>query len=427
MSAPATDERGGAAPLRLIALALIPFAFGYFLSYLFRAVNAVVAPDLVDELVLSASELGLITSAYLFAFAAFQLPLGILLDRFGPRRVQAGLVAIAALGALLFSIGEDALTLTIARGLIGLGFAGGLMAGFKAVVVWVQPERRALANALVMSAGAVGLIVATSPTEWAVAQYGWRSVIMALAALTAVSALLILVMVPERGRVGIAPDSLPVQLRQLGHILVDPVFLAVVPLLALTAGTQIAIQTLWAGPWLRDVAGLDRTAVADMLALAAFAFLIGVLASGTIADALQRRGVSLLTTMMVFLVTFFVAQIALVARVGDANPVIWFVFGMSGQVAVLAYPWMAQHFGAQYAGRSNAGINVLLFAAAFAVQYAIGAIIDQYPRAADGSYPAEAYQFAFGIFIALQGLALIWYLVNRRRIIEAERAFSTGS
>ena len=84
---------------------LAPFALGYFLSYLFRAVNAVVGPDLVAELGLSAAELGLLTSAYLFAFALFQLPLGVLLDRFGPRRVQAACSRCAALGALLFAIG----------------------------------------------------------------------------------------------------------------------------------------------------------------------------------------------------------------------------------------------------------------------------------------------------------------------------------
>jgi MFS family permease len=157
---------------------LLPFALGYFLSYLFRAVNAVVAPDLVKEVGLSASELGLLTAAYLLAFAACQLPVGILLDRYGPRRVQAGLLVIAAGGAALFAVAQSALVLTIARALIGLGVAGSLMSGFKAVVLWVAKPRQALANSWVMSVGAIGLLVSTAPTEWAVQQVGWRSVFL---------------------------------------------------------------------------------------------------------------------------------------------------------------------------------------------------------------------------------------------------------
>ncbi|MEL6622464.1 MAG: MFS transporter [Pseudomonadota bacterium] len=412
-------------PLALIALALIPFAFGYFLSYLFRAVNAVVAPDLVKELGLSASELGLLTSAYLFAFALFQLPLGILLDRYGARRVQAALVFVAAMGAGLFAIGESVEVLTFARALIGLGFAGGLMAGFKAVVVWVPAPRRALANSLVMSAGAIGLLVATAPTEWAVAQFGWRDVILALAALSVASAALILFGVPERSGSGTDTAPLGTQLRELGQIMRDRVFLALVPLLALTAGTQIAIQTLWAGPWLRDVAGLDRAGVADMLALAAIAFLAGVLLSGALADLLQRRGVSLLTTMMGFLVVFFASQVAIVLNITDYSVITWLAFGMSGQVAVLAYPWLSQHFGAHLAGRSNAGINAIMFGCAFGVQYLIGTIIDLYPTPADGRYDPAAYQMAFGVFFGLQIAALLWYVINWRTLRNAERAFGS--
>ena len=142
---------------------LTPFALGYFLTYLLRAVNAVVAPDLVSELGLDAAELGLLTAAYLGAFAIFQLPLGVLLDRYGPRRVQAALVAVAGAGCVLFAIGSNGLTLTVARAMIGMGFAGGLMSGFKAVVLWVPEPRRALANAFVMSFGALGLLTATAP------------------------------------------------------------------------------------------------------------------------------------------------------------------------------------------------------------------------------------------------------------------------
>ena len=121
---------------------LAPFALGYFLSYLFRAVNAIVAPNLVAEVGLTASELGLLTAAYLIGFAACQLPLGIALDSYGPRRVQACFLIAAASGALLFASADSAIGLAAARALIGIGFAGGLMSGFKAVVLWVPEPRR---------------------------------------------------------------------------------------------------------------------------------------------------------------------------------------------------------------------------------------------------------------------------------------------
>jgi len=239
-------------------------------------VNAVVGPNLVADLGLSAAELGLLTSAYLFAFALFQLPLGVLLDRFGPRRVQAALLACAAAGSVLFALGQDIATLTLARALIGLGFAGGLMSGFKAVVLWVPEPRRALANAAIMSFGALGILVATVPTELAVQAVGWRAVFVALAAVTAGVAVLILLAVPERGGPA-ASESLASQVAGLIRILRDPVFWRLAPLLTATAGTHIAIQTLWAGPWFRDVAGLDRIGVANHLMAMAVAFLIGIL------------------------------------------------------------------------------------------------------------------------------------------------------
>ena len=146
------------------------------------------------------------------------MPLGVLLDRFGPRRVQAALLACAAVGSLLFAIGRDSAILTCARALIGLGFAGGLMSGFKAVVLWVPEPRRALANAAIMSFGALGVLVATVPTELAVQAVGWRAVFVALSAITFAVAALIFLAVPERG-VSTTGEGLA---RQIASLLRDP-------------------------------------------------------------------------------------------------------------------------------------------------------------------------------------------------------------
>jgi predicted MFS family arabinose efflux permease len=400
---------GGSVVVRVLA----PFAAGYFLTYMLRAVNAVVGPDLASELRLGAAELGLLTAAYLGAFALCQLPLGLLLDRYGPRRVQAALFAVAAAGCALFAIGGDALTLTLARAMIGLGFAGGLMSGFKANVVWVPAPRRALANATVMSAGALGLLTATAPTEYAVGLMGWRAVFALLAAVTVVVALLILLVVPE-GKTEAAKRPLGAQLRELAAIYKDRAFLALAPLLASTAGTHIAIQTLWAGPWFRDVAGLDRTGVANYLFITGVAFFAGILSSGAIADWFVRRGISELAVMTGFLVAFFLAQAGIVLEVHALRLPVWFVFGMSGQVAVLAYPWLASRFGAAQAGRANTAMNLVLFLAAFAIQYAIGAVIGLFPQGSGGGYDPRSYQAAFGIFLAVQLACFGIYLANRR-------------
>lgn len=416
-----SDRTPRLSPAAIIGMVLAPFAFGYFLTYLFRAVNAVVGPNLVADIGLSASGLGLLTSAYLLAFALFQPPLGVLLDRYGPRRVQAGLFVCAAVGSLLFSIGNDLLTLTVARALIGLGVAGGLMSGFKAVVLWVPPPRHALANACIMSFGALGLMVATVPMELAVQALGWRAVFAGLAALTLAVGVLILLAVPERAMAG-RGEGLARQIVSLSSFYRDRVFWRLAPLLATTAGSNIAIQTLWAGPWFRDVAGLDRLGVANHLMVMALAFLIGILLSGAVADWFGRRGVGLLTVLLGFLTIYLCAQLGIILQLTSITLVLWFLFGMSGQVAVLAYPWLSSYYGAALSGRANAAVNLLLFLTAFGVQYAIGAIIDLFPTTPDGGYSPQGYRYAFGVFFALQLLALVWYLAGRRMLRVAPSA-----
>ncbi len=402
------------APLSVIIIVLMPFGLGYFLSYLFRAVNAVVAPDLVAEVGLSASELGLLTAAYLLAFACFQLPLGVLLDRYGPRRVQSVLLLVGASGALLFAAGSSVLALTAARALIGIGFAGGLMSGFKAVVLWVPEPRRALANSYVMSLGAIGLLTATAPMEWVVQFAGWRSAFVGLAAITFLTALLIFLLVPERAA-STPAGTLGSQLHDVGAILRDRAFWGLAPLLGATAGVHIAIQTLWAGPWFQDVAGLDRVAVANHLFLMAAAFFVGILVSGALADWFVRRGASELTVMLGFLAIYLIAQLCIILNFEPVRLAAWLMFGMSGQVAILAYPWLSKHFGAKRSGRANTAMNLVIFMAAFFVQTAIGAIIDRFTRLPTGGYEATAYQVSFGVFWLIQVLALLWFWSQRER------------
>lgn len=398
-------------PLRICLTALLPFATGYFTSYLLRAVNAVVAPDLVRDVGLSPAELGLLTAAYLGAFALFQLPLGVLLDRFGPRKVQAVLLSVAAAGCLAFAWAPDFLGLFAARAVIGLGFSAGLMASYKSSATWVPVERRALVNTAIMSMGALGVVVSTAPTEYLVGMIGWRHAFMVFAVLILLAAAFILAVAPRKDTVG-ASQPLAVQFAQMTAIMKKPLFWRVAPLLGLTSGVQIGIQTLWAGPWFRDVMGQSREEVASSLLWMAVAFMVGILSVGVITDRLGRRGISPMQVMLGFNVLYFIAQALIIFRVEGMMFPAWLLVAATGQVAILAFPWFAAHIGKDLAGRSNATINFAMFVSAFASQYLVGYIIGLFPAVGQG-YDPHAYSWAIGLFLLLQLLAFAWYMMAR--------------
>jgi predicted MFS family arabinose efflux permease len=406
---------------RIVLLVLLPFGGGYFLSYLFRAVNAVVAPDLVRDVGLSTSGLGLLTAAYLFAFAAFQLPLGILLDRFGPRRVQTFMLLTSAAGALLFGLAGSEGLLILSRALIGLGFAGGLMASFKAVAEWAPPGRMPLLNSWVMAFGGIGVIAASTPADIAVQAFGWRAVFIALAAVTALAAVAIWTVVPRRmEHRNSRGETMGDQVRALRRIYSDREFWRVVPVITTACGSHIAIQTLWAGPWLSDVAGLERDAVAFILLLMAIAFTAGILGSGAITDWLRRYGFGPLFVMIVAVAFYLVAQVGLIFGPVTWMLPLWIVFGAMGQLGVLGYPYISEHFGTALAGRAGTAINLLVFGTAFAMQYGIGAVLDLW--SAEGGRPREAYTTAFGICFGIQVLSFAWFFVGRKKSATARPA-----
>ncbi len=293
------------------------------------------------------------------------------------------------------------------------------MSGFKAVVLWVPEDRRALANAVVMSFGALGIIVATQPIDLSVQAFGWRAVFTGLGLITFCVAFLIFVIVPEKSAPSSNAGRFKAQIAAIGDIVGDGAFWRLAPLLATTAGAHIAIQTLWAGLWFRDVAGLEREGVANHLMAVAFAFMIGILLSGAVADWFIRRGAHILSVMNGFLAAFLAAEALIVMQVESLMLPAWLLFGMTGQVAILAYPWLSSHYGTALSGRANTAMNLLIFGTAFATQYVIGAIIDLFPSSTAGEYQPEAYRISFGLCLLIQVIASIWYGLGFRTLREA--------
>lgn len=399
---------------RALALRVfVPFAFGYFLSYLGRVVNAVLAPHLTAAFELGAADLGFLTSVYFLAFTAFQLPLGILLDRFGPRRIDAGLLLVAALGAFLFGAADGIAGLTLSRGLMGLGVSACLMAPFTAYRLWFPAPRVALANGLLMACGGLGAIAGTVPVEVGLGLVGWRGVLALYALAVVAAAVLVFLVVPEGERED-APPPISQQFRELAGILRDPLFVRVAGATMASQGTFIGLQSLWIGPWLADAAGLSRPAVADQLFLIALGMTVGYASMGVLADRLERLGVATATVALAATIGLLATQAAIVVLPPKIAVPLWILFTFLGSSNVLWYSALYQSFPVEMAGRAATALNTFVFLGTFACQWGVGVIVDLWPRGPGGAYPAEAYQAAFAALLAVELIGLGWYWLGSR-------------
>jgi MFS family permease len=392
----------------LIAFVFFPFAAGCYLSYLFRTINGLISGLLTSDLALGAADLGLLTSVYFLTFAAAQIPIGVLLDRYGPRRVQAALLLIAAIGAALFGATEAFWALVFARAMIGLGVAAALTAGLKAIVLWFPRDRVALLNGYMLMLGALGAVTATAPAEALIEWIGWRGLFELLAAATAASAILIYAVVPEQAAV-LPKGSPPLSLRS---VYANSHFWRLAPLSATCVGSAWALQGLWAAAWLTDVEELNRPNVVSQLFVMAIALSVGGLLLGTIADQMRRRGIGPERLFALLGMLFIAAQLALIFRLPLPSPVLWSAVAVVGAGTVLSYAILAEYFPKELTGRANGALNVFHFGWAFVLQYAIGLVLQQWPSQ-DGHYPTIAYQVAFSFNLGLQIAALAWFELAR--------------
>ena len=385
----------------------LPFACGYFLSYLYRSTNAVLAPYLSSDLNLNAEQLGLITSAYFLTFGLFQLPLGVLLDKFGARKVQSILFLIAAIGAILFSLGNGVWSLVTARGLIGLGVSGALMAAFKAFAVWFPKERLPLLIGLFMSAGGMGAIVASTPLEMALQITDWRGVYLFIGIVTIFVGVLIFFIVPEKRENSDNEKPLPV-LKVLKHIYTSYAFWRIGPLSGIAGGTGLAILGLWAGPWLSDIGKFNKNEIANILFISTIMMTIGTTSLGIITDYLRKFNISPVAVMGGALFVFIIPLTIITFGIMPKAIWPWVILSITSLAATLAYAGLSQHFPTSYAARASTAINLICFLMAFIAQYAIGFIMQLVEPGKQSGYSIKAYQAGFGLFL---GLLIICYII----------------
>ncbi|MCK6393279.1 MFS transporter [Zoogloea sp.] len=389
--------------LFLVSRIFLPFALGYYLSYLLRTVNAVISPDLTRELGLTAADLGLLTSTYFFAFGLAQIPVGIALDRYGPRRVEAALLLITALGGVLFATGDSLPTLASARGLIGLGVAACLMAGLKGFTLWFPREKLASMTGYIMSCGALGAVTASAPLEAALPFLGWRGAFWVVAVLAAAIAVLIFFAMPEKDE-GTHAVDLQNALRGVAEVLSAGRFWSFSGQSAFFTGGFMALQGLWAVPWLMEVNGYSRSVAADHLFWLNVGMLAGQLSIGAWATRLAARGITPLRLMQVGLFLTMVVEGLIIAEAGTTL-LLWCVLGIVSATGAQMYGVVAGLFPLHLTGRVTTSINLMAFIGAFVVQWGLGGLLDG--LRAGGMGGVDALRVAFLILLGAQILSFV--------------------
>ena len=371
------------------------------------------APALVGEFGISAEQLGFLTGVYFFSFGLFQIPLGVLLDRFGPRRVNACLLVLAAAGALLFAKADSFENLVLARALIGIGVSACLMATIQAFILWFPPERMSTMIALAYSMGGLGAIAASAPLELALRAFSWREIFGFLAAATLLLSALFALFVPEHPGAR-KPGSLRQQLSGVAAIARDGAFWRVAIAIGATQCAVVSLFTLWITAWLRDVAGHDRAAAAQGLAIVALALIAGYFFFGRIADLLARRGRSQLPLFAGGVAAALVFLGFLAFGVTAGAVLLWAGFVFCGTGATLAHSILTRRYPRDMAGRLNTALNTFTFFGIFAGQWATGAILNLWPPLQEG-YDPRGYGWALGALWLVQAAGLAWLWAGRRR------------
>ena len=364
----------------------LTFTAGYFLSYFLRSANAVLAPDLQRDVGLGPADLGLMTALFFAAYAAAQLPVGLALDRWGPRGVAVSLMSLGVAGALLFAAGASLPALALGRVLLGVGTGSVLLAGLKAFALWWPPHRFATISGVYFAAGSLGALLASSPLAWANAAFGWRSTFVAAALVVAAVTALIGWRTPavRRGQRA-APGAARVT---AGHRAADGTpepplargsYLALASVMLLGAahtGPVLAFQTLWGGPYLYDGFGVDAATAGRFLLVLSLGVSLGYASSGALADRLGLRRVTLATAL-----AFAAVQLALAAVVPGVTPLAWVLplyalLGFAGGFCVLALSNARALLGVARSGRATGLVNGGSIGGVFALQWAIGLVVE---------------------------------------------------
>jgi MFS family permease len=389
----------------------------FFFSFFYRTSPAVISPYLLRDFSLGAEKLGLLSSIFFIVFAIAQVPLGPALDFIGPRKVVSVLGMLGALGSLTFALAPSYEVCLLGRGLTGLGMSCMYMGTLTIVANWYPPRQFATLTGIVSSLGNTGALTATIPLALLAGSLGWRGSFHLFAAVNLLLAVLAGVIIRDRPDQAATQPVLPPDDFSLGKafraVLGSSTFWFIANLNFFTAGSFLAFQGLWGGPFLMDGFGLSPVQAGFVLSMIALGYIIGCPFTGMISDRLvpSRKKLTL-----ILLSIYLVPLLSLSFFLGPGRNFllfpVFFSIGLFASGVVLSIAHLKELFPPRIVGTALSLNNLFAIGGAGILQYLMGWIIERHP-ALGRIYPIEAYREAFLLLLGGMSGALLLYFRSR--------------
>lgn len=413
MPDPSSDQLPGRPPgappgaARVVAALCVAFVVSQF----YRSSNAVIAPDLMRDVGLTPEALGILTGVFFVTFGLLQLPIGVLLDRLGPRLTMASTLVLAVAGALVFATAETMAGLTFGRVLMGAGCASVFMDALVVCARWYPPARLAAAAGVLLGVGGLGNVLSTTPLALAAGAIGWRGAFLGMAALTALAVVAVFTVVRD------APPGHAFHTRQretfgtafagVREVLGDRRMRLVLIMAFVGYPTTATIHGLWGGPYLHDALGLDGVGRGNVLLAMAGGLIVGMLGVGSLDRIFDTR-----KRLVMFGALTTAALLGVLALAPTPSPVtamlLFGALGVIGAYVVVILAHGRAFFPERLVGRALTAINFASFMGVAAMQVATGFIVGAFP-ATNGAAPEIAYRSVFGFLALMIAIAVTVY------------------
>ncbi len=396
-------------PIKKAVFIFFVFACGYFISALLRAITATLSPLLTTDFNLTAGNLGLLAGGYFLGFASMQIPLGYLLDRHGPKKIVSSFLLIAIIGTIAFALAKSFSGLLISRILIGVGVSACLMGPLTGYRIWFADEYQQRANAWMLMVLSMGFVFSTLPVQILLPIIGWRWIFGLIAILILIVIVLTLLFIPKWGTEN---NNQETSAGSLTDVWKNKFFRSTIPLGLFNYGGMVAIQTLWAGPWMVRVAGYTPLESATGLFWINVTMLFAFFIFGYILPKITKLGIESMKLMKLGLPISYLSLLVIIILGENAGALHFTSYILTSIVLTLTQPAVALSFPTSLAGKSLTSFNLLIFVGTFVMQWGIGLIIDFCQFL--GREEVQSFKISFTVYLIICILSYLYFILKNK-------------